>query len=124
MKRVFLSLPMTGRTNEEIEKQIEEMKKTILESKFFGDEDVAFIDNFNCQISYRQIPVRHEPLLYLSKAIDAMAYVDYVIFGDLWFEDRGCCAERDAALSYNIPVADCSSVGRMFKENRPVAYTS
>lgn len=115
MKRVFLSLPMSGRTDEEIEKQIEEMKRLILESKIFGDEEVAFIDNFTSQISYRPIPVRQEPLLYLSKAVDAMAYVDYVFFGNGWVQARGCCAERDVALSYGIPVIDCSSIAHLMK---------
>lgn len=139
MKRVFLSLPMTGMTDEEIKKQIEDMKKSILKSKFFGEEAVVFVYNHahphyhpygyvitddyeEHGIIHRNVPAecRREPLLHLGHAVEQMAYVDYVFFGDLWFEDRGCCAERDVALSYNIPVADCSSVGRIFKENKPV----
>ena len=96
-------------------KQIEEMMGMILESKYFEDEDVAFIDNFNCQISYRPMPVRNEPLLYLSKAIDAMAYCDCVFFGNGWDKARGCCIERNVATHYHIPIVNCSSIEHLKK---------
>lgn len=131
MKRVFLSLPMSGRTDEEIEKQIEEMKRLILESKIFGDEAVIFVHNFghNPQgygiaedyeehgIIHRCIPAecRQKPLLYLGYAIKQMAYVDYVFFGNGWVQARGCCVEREVALSYGIPVIDCSSIAHLMK---------
>lgn len=139
MKRVFLSLPMSGRYHEEIEKQIEEMKRMILESKFFGDEAVIFVHNHDYRsygyrieddyeehgIIHRCIPAecRRESLLYLGHAIEQMAYVDYVFFGNGWSKARGCCVERDVALSYDIPVAECSSVKHL-KAIKPVAYTS
>lgn len=139
MKRVFLSLPMAGRCHEEIEKQIEEMKRMILESKFFGDEAVIFVHNHDlrpygfvitddyeeCGIIHRDVPAecRRMSLLYLGHAIEQMAYVDYVFFGNGWTEARGCCAERDVALSYDIPVVECSSVKHL-KVIKPVAYTS
>lgn len=129
MKRVFLSLPMAGRCHEEIEKQIEEMKRMILESKFFGDEAVIFVHNHDCRcygyviaddyeehgIVHRDVPAecRRMSLLYLGHAIEQMAYVDYVFFGNGWQEARGCCVERDAALSYDIPVVVCSSVAHL-----------
>ena len=135
MKRVFLSLPMTGRYREEVEKQIEEMKRMILESKFFGDEAVIFVHNLDYRpygyviaddyeehgIVHRDVPAecRRMSLLYLGHAIEQMAYVDYVFFGNGWTEARGCCAERDAALSYDIPVAVCSSVAHL-KAIKPV----
>ena len=135
MKRVFLSLPMTGRCREEVEKQIEDMKRMILESKFFEDEAVIFVHNLDYRpygyviaddyeehgIVHRDVPAecRRMSLLYLGHAIEQMAYVDYIFFGNGWTEARGCCAERDAALSYDIPVAVCSSVEHL-KAIRPV----
>lgn len=135
MKRVFLSLPMKGRYHEEVEKQIEDMKKLILKSKFFGDEAVIFVHNHDYRpygyviaddyeehgIVHRDVPAecRREPLLHLGHAVEQMAYVDYVFCGNGWFADRDCCAERDVALSYDIPVAECSSVAHL-KKIKPV----
>lgn len=131
MKRVFLSLPMSGRTDEEIEKQIEEMKRWILKSKFFGDEAVIFVHNLGCNpqgygivddyeehgIDHRCVPAecRNEALLYLGYAIEQMAYVDYVFFGNGWAKARGCCVERNVATSYHIPVVNCSSLAHLKK---------
>ena len=123
MKRVFLSLPMTGRTVDEIEKQIQSMKNKILKSKYFGDEAVVFVHNLGAglidlsvsdsyeehSIKYRNVEAvcRNEPLLYLSTAIVQMSYVDYVFFGSGWTKSRGCRIERDVAKLYNIPILNC-----------------
>lgn len=131
MKRVFLSLPMSGRTDKEIEKQIEEMKRWILKSKYFGDEAIIFVHNLGCNpqgygiaddyeergISYRRVQAecRHKSLLYLTPAIEQMAYVDCVFFGNGWAKARGCCVERNVALSYHIPVVNCSSLAHLKK---------
>lgn len=131
MKRVFLSLPMSGRTDEEIKKQIEEMKRWILKSGYFGDEAVIFVYNLGCNpqgygivddyeehsINYRCVPAecRQEPLLYLASAIKQMAYVDCVFFGNGWNKARGCCVERNVAFSYHIPVVNCSSLAHLKK---------
>ena len=131
MKRVFLSLPMSGRTDVEIEKQIEEMKRWILKSKYYDDEAIIFVHNLECNpqgygivddyeehgINYRCVPAecRQEPLLYLASAIKQMAYVDGVFFGNGWAKARGCCVERNVAISYHIPVVNCSSLVHLKK---------
>lgn len=131
MKRVFLSLPMSGRTDKDIYKQIEEMKRWIIKSGYFGDEAIIFDHNLGCNpqgyaiaddyeehgINYRCIPaeLRKEPLLYLAAAIKQMAYCDCVFFGNGWTKARGCCIERNVALSYHIPVVNCSSITHLKK---------
>lgn len=131
MKRVFLSLPMSGRTDEEIYKQIEEMKRWILKSEFFGDEAVIFVHNMDCNpqgfaivddyeehgITHRNVPaeLRREPLLYLGAAIKKIAYCDCVFFGKGWKEARGCLIEREVACRYKIPMVICTSLAHLKK---------
>lgn len=126
MKRVFLSLPMSGRTDEDVANQINQMKKWILESKYFGDEAVVFVHNLGCNpndfavvdsykehgifYGYVEAEVRNQSLLYLGQAIKQMAYVDYAFFGNGWTKARGCIIERNVAIHYSIPIANCSSL--------------
>lgn len=102
--RVFLSLPMSGYTDEEIQHSIDWMQEIITESKIFGDEEVQFFHNLGCRPSDSQIAEAKEaPLLYLGSAIIKMANMDAVVFHQAWEDARGCMAESYVAYKYGIP---------------------
>ena len=104
MKKIFLSLPMSGRSDEEIKEQINKMKSEFLLKNPFDGEEIEFVDNFENDIDpSRCIDLKTEPLLYLGEAIRKMAYCDGVYFGYGWYNARGCQIERDVAYSYDIP---------------------
>lgn len=103
MKRIFLSLPMSGRNDEEIEKQYYEMVEKFIDAKLFDDEDIIFDWNFNYTPEKNASPVITEPLLYLGEAIQKMAYCDGVYFGKGWSKARGCLIEMEVCVKYDIP---------------------
>lgn len=105
MKKIFLSLPMNGRSDKEISDQIEEMKaKFLLKNPFGEGEEIVFVDNLENDIDpSRCIDVKTEPLLYLGEAIRKLAYCDGVYFGRGWTTARGCQIEREVAYTYDIP---------------------
>ena len=107
MKNIFLSLPMSGRSDEEILAEIEEMKKAVTVANLFDGEEVIFVHNFNYNPyedrSVDKEDVKKEPLLYLGNAIQQMAFCDAAIFSKGSLSVRGCNAELDICMSYNIP---------------------
>ena len=105
MKKIFLSLPMSGRSDEEIMAQIEEMKaRFLLKNPFGKGEEIIFVDNLENDIDPSScIDVKTEPLLYLGEAIRKLAYCDGVYFGKGWSKARGCLIEMEVCVKYSIP---------------------
>lgn len=105
MKRIFLSLPMSGRSDKEICDQIEEMKaRFLLKNPFEKGEEIEFVDNLENDIDpSRCIDVKTEPLLYLGEAIRKLAYCDAAYFGKGWSKARGCLIEMEICVKYDIP---------------------
>lgn len=96
MKRLFISQPMRGKNNEEIE--VERYKATEVASKQLN-ENVEVIDSF-----FKDSPVLTNPLLCLAKSIELLSTADAVYFADGWEQARGCRIKRLCAEEYSIPV--------------------
>ena len=110
MKRIFLSLPMSGRSDEEIQEQICEMKaKFLLKNPFGKGEEIEFVHNFKeMEVTTNTFDPfdgeRKTPALYyLGRAINKMAYCDGVYFGNGWSKARGCMIEMEICVKYGIP---------------------
>lgn len=96
MKKVFISVPMRGRTEEAIDASIEKMHGI---AEFIFGEPLKVIHN-NC---YYEIPEGANPSVYcLGYALQNMAKADYFIGirNSKYF--KGCNIERDVAKSYGI----------------------
>lgn len=65
MKKLFISQPMKGKTNEEIEA---ERAKAVEEAKAVLNDDVEVIDSFDA-------PVDATPLWFLGKSIELLSMV-------------------------------------------------
>ncbi len=100
MKKLFISLPMNGRSEEEIQAKMAEYKKltervvkeeTALINTCFEDFDINK-DDLNAFI------------YYFEKSIQKMAEADFVLFDDSWRESGRCKAEYVIAQVYNIPM--------------------
>lgn len=110
MKKIFLSLPMKGRTDEWIMNTIEGMKRII--KAYYPDEELIFVDNFTNnkeELPEKMVKESKNPsLLYLSKAIFKMADCTDIAVIDspilyLGFETyNGCMIEQDIARRYGI----------------------
>lgn len=90
--RVFISMPMRGKTEEQIREEMEQVKKD------FAFSDAEFIDSFipNCE--------EKTPLECMAESIKLMDTADAVFFAHGWEMARGCRVEYAVAHNYNIPI--------------------
>lgn len=102
MKKLFISQPMRGLTEEEILKERERIHKKA--SEIMGEplelidllfnNDTGFPENINL------------PVFYLGKSISLLAEADIAYFGRGWREARGCEIEYTIAMDYGITVME------------------
>ena len=98
MKRLFISQPMRGKTNEEIlaarQKAIESAERN------FG-EKFEVIDSF-----FQDAPVDASPLWFLGKSLELLSTADVAYFAKGWEDARGCRIENTCAVEYGIDVIE------------------
>ena len=99
MKRLFISQPMRGKTDEEIlavrEAAIESAKRHL-------GEEVEVIDSF-----FQNIPeVENKPLWCLGESLTLLATADVAYFAKDWEQYRGCRIENLCAMEYGIDVIE------------------
>ena len=94
MKKVFISQPMRGKTDEEI---IKEREKLVILAKAYAGEDIEVLDTFFKDFD-------GNALEYLGKSISMLAQADCAVFGRTWREARGCAIEHECCLRYDIPI--------------------
>lgn len=97
MKKLFISCPMKGRTEENIRNSMERMHK-IAEATF--GEELEVIPTY---IEHTPPENVKQALWYLGESIKKMAEADYFI--GIHFESAfaGCGVERNVASEYGIP---------------------
>ena len=95
MKKVFISQPMRGKTQDEI---LNERNRIIEEiQNLIGGHEVldTYFDDFGeCS----------KPLQYLAKSLFMLADADCAYFALGWQDARGCRIEHDCAIAYGIEV--------------------
>lgn len=98
MKKLYISVPMKGRTVEEIKATIQKMKK--LAEKYEGEE-LELIDSY---IEGNSLRHNREAVCHLGENLKKLAMAD-VFIGiqnvDKWGE---CYIEREVALRYGIKI--------------------
>ena len=100
MKKLFISCPMRGRTEENIKNSMARMHK-IAELVF--DQELEVIDTY---IPDNTPDCKHRRIWYLGESIKRMAEADYFIgigYSDVF---KGCNIERDVARSYGIRITE------------------
>lgn len=117
--KVFISLPMNGRTEEEIRKDILDAEKRYLEKENKQSYEVWFYNNLDGgekALDFEREMAESEganlitpegdkmALWYLGIALTNLAYSDEAIFYGNWKEARGCQIEHEACIKYGIPV--------------------
>lgn len=102
MKKVFISQPMRGLTDEEILEKRSEIKKDI-ETKI--NEEIEFIDSF--LQDYPGEINKHIPVWYLGKSIQLLSQADMIYLGEGWDKARGCKIEYEIAKVYGINIIGC-----------------
>ena len=103
MIKVFISQPMNGKTDEEIqfERAIAIKDATQQVQDIYPDDwdedgnQVEIMDTVIKDFS----PDTH-PLVYMGESIKMLAEADVVYFARGWHNARGCCIEHDCAKKY------------------------
>ena len=98
MKKLFISQPMRGKTDEEIKA---ERQKAIEAAEKVIDEPVEVIDSF-----FEKAPVNAKPLWFLGKSLELLAGADIAYFAKGWQDARGCKIENTCAIEYGISVIE------------------
>lgn len=97
MKKLFISQPMRGLTDEEILKAREIAINEVSEKL---GEEVEVIDSF-----FENTPdVKTIPLWYLGKSLQLLSEADISYFGKGWQDARGCRIEHTCAREYGVDV--------------------
>ena len=101
MKKIFISQPMRGLTDEEILNKRQEIRenaeKVIKEPVELID---SFIEDYPGEIN------KHIPVFYLGKSIQFLSQADIAYFGGDWRNARGCLIEHEVARQYGIKIIE------------------
>lgn len=98
MKKLFISQPMRGKTDEEI---LAIREKAVRSAEKHLGEKVEVIDSF-----FQTPPAEATPLWYLGKSLELLATADVAFFANGWENARGCKIENQCAIEYGIMVIE------------------
>ena len=98
MKKLFISQPMKGKSDEDI---LAERKKAIKSAEDVIGEQVEVIDSF-----FQSAPVGAKPLWFIGKSLEFLSDADIAYFAKDWQKARGCKIEHERAVEYGIPRID------------------
>lgn len=98
MKKLFISQPMRGKTDEEI---LAERKKAIESAERNLGEPVEVIDSF-----FQNAPADARPLWFLGKSLELLSTADIAYFAKGWEDARACRIENQCAIEYGIEVIE------------------
>lgn len=96
MKKLFVSVPMKGRTEEEIKASIQKMKKI---AEIYEGEELELIDSY---IEDNPPKDSKEAVWYLGESLKKLAQADVFVGIDEAYDWNGCYIERDTAQRYGI----------------------
>lgn len=89
--KIFISMPMNGKTDGQIRKDFEEKKKYL--TRHWGFDPEMVIDSIIGDGTTN-------PVKYLATSIDLMADADLVFCALGWERARGCKIEHEVAVAY------------------------
>lgn len=99
MKKLFVSQPMRGKTEEQIKAEREE---AILRAREETGEDFEILDTYFGNFDGKALEFLGKSLMYLAQA-------DFAYFARGWDKARGCIIEHDCAVAYNVPHAEAET---------------
>ena len=98
MKKLFISQPMKGKSDEEI---LIERKRAIKTAEELLGEPVEIIDSF-----FQNAPADARPLWFLGKSLELLSTADVAYFAPGWKEAGGCKIEHECANQYGITMIE------------------
>ena len=98
MKKLFISQPMKGKSDDEI---LAERSNAIQAAMDSVNDEIEVIDSF-----FQGAPAKAKPLWYLGESLKLLATADIAYFVPGWNEARGCKIENACAKEYGIPTIE------------------
>lgn len=92
--RVFISQPMSDKSDEQI---LEERELAKAKLKALYTEPIEIIDSF-----FEEAPYDAKPLWYLGESLKLLGEADIAYFCKDWEKYRGCTIEHECAVRYGI----------------------
>ena len=100
MKKLFISQPMKGKSENEIMK---ERESAIRRAELVIGEEVEVIDSYFTEDEPQGV---NSGLWWLGKSLLLLATADIVYFAQGWDKARGCKIEHACAEEYGIRIID------------------
>lgn len=98
--KIFLSMPMNGKTEEEVLSEREEYIEIIKTRRpTWAEGSLTFIDNVR-----KPKEIQGDRVKMLGDSIMLMADADLVVMCPGWAKSNGCRIEKAICSDYNIPV--------------------
>lgn len=107
--RIFISLPMSGRSDEDVQADIKRAKEQA--SEYFNScferleldryPELVFVDTFAQEPAPSGMV--NPNLHYLGHSIKVLGTCSFIWFVKGWNKARGCTIEREISKLYNIP---------------------
>ena len=96
MKKLFVSVPMKGRTEEEIKASIQKMKKV---AEIYEGEELELIDSY---VEDNPPKGNNQAIWFLGESLKKLAQADVFMGICEGYDWNGCCIERETADKYGI----------------------
>lgn len=96
MKKLFISVPMKGRTEAEIKETMEKMKKI---AEIYEGEELEMIDSY---IEHKPPQNSNQAIWYLGESLKKLSEADVIIGIDDHWSWSGCQIEIQTAGLYGI----------------------
>ena len=101
MKKIYISVPMNGRSDDDIRASIDKLVKC---ARILLDDEVTVVNEFKPRRAVSDdIPMRHD-VQELGESIALMSLADVFVTIDWGYESRGCDVERHVASAYGFPI--------------------
>ena len=92
--KIFISMPMAGKSDAQIVSEFREIKQEILKTCKEAEFIDSIFSNFDLENN------SNTPIHYLGRSIELLADADIVYFAKGWQEARGCKVEHLVAVLY------------------------
>ena len=99
MIKVFISQPMSGRSEEDILGERLDVLRWILDS--YGHAEI--IDSYISELPPQGV---NDGVWYLAKSLEFLSEADVAYFAHGWEDARGCQIEHAVAESYGIQIIE------------------
>lgn len=94
MKKAFISMPMNGKSDEQVAAEMAELKAAV-ENAGYEVADSIVTDAQGA---------KNKSLFYLSKSLEILSSCDAVFMAEGWELARGCRIEHQAAHEYGVDI--------------------